>query len=189
MQSWARFGPRLPDMTLRSGRTVALATLKERAAARGIDLILVGVALAFSTVLMGYLALGPLLTGNESEIPGLLRLPLITAFVALSLLALYETWVSSATGRTRGKRLRGIQVVRIRDGRRPGIAASFGRAALPVAASLCGLVLVWSAIPLVAPLVALVLYNLVYFSACWDRHGRAWHDKVTQTVVIKTPSS
>ncbi|WP_420624995.1 RDD family protein [Candidatus Poriferisodalis sp.] len=145
MRTPFRHGPSQPEITLRSGRDVALATFKERAAARGIDLVLAGLVVVLATVLMGCLAYARLVTGDEGEPYGWLLAPLVIVFAALFLTAAHETWATSATGQSRGKRLKGIQVVRLRDGRKPGVAASFVRAALPVSASLCGLVLIWTA--------------------------------------------
>ncbi|WP_419947367.1 RDD family protein [Candidatus Poriferisodalis sp.] len=81
---------------------------------------------------MGCLAYAHVVTGDEYESYGWLLVPLVIMFVALSLTATYETWATAATGQTRGKGLKGIQVVRLRDGRKPGVGASFVRAALPV---------------------------------------------------------
>lgn len=183
---WETFrrGPREPEVTLRSRRNVPLATFKQRAAARGIDLILAGLALVLATALMGCLAYAYVVTGDEYEPYGWLLVPLVIMFVALSLTATYETWATAATGQTRGKGLKGIQVVRLRDGRKPGVGASFVRAALPVSASLCGFALLWGVNPPIATLVAIALYCLTYLSAIWDSHGRAWHDRLSQTLVI-----
>ena len=183
MRTPFRHGPRQTEITLRSGRDVALATFKERAVARGVDLVLAGLVLVLATVLMGCLAYARLVTGDEYEPYGWLLTPLVIVLAALFLTAVYETWATSAIGQTRGKRLKGIQVVRLRDGRKPGVAASFVRAALPLAASLCGLVLIWGANPPIATLVAIALYCLIFLSAIWDRHGRAWHDRLSQTLV------
>ncbi|WP_420610479.1 RDD family protein [Candidatus Poriferisodalis sp.] len=178
-----RFGPQQPEITLRSGENVPLVRLKERAAARAIDLVPAGLVLVFATALMGCLAYASLATGDEYEPYGWLLAPLAIVFVALFLTAAYETWTTSATGQTRGKRLKGIHVVRLRDGRKPGVAASFVRAALPASASLLGLTLIWRASPLIATLVAAALYCLTYLSAIWNRRGRAWHDSLSQTLV------
>ena len=183
MRTPFRQGPRQPEITLRLGRDVALATFKERAAARGTDLILAGLVLVLATVLMGCLAYGRLITGDEREPYGWLLTPLVVVFAALFLTAAYETWAKSATGQTRGKRLQGIEVVRLRDGRKPGVAAAFVRAALPLSVSVCGLVLIWGANPPIVTLVAIALYCLTYLSAIWDRCGRAWHDRLSQTLV------
>ena len=183
MRTPFRHGPRQPEITLRSGRDVALATFKERAAARGIDLILAGLVLVLATVLMGCLAYGRLIMEDEREPYGWLLTPLVIVFTALFLTAAYETWATTATGQTRGKRLKGLEVVRLRDGHKPGVAASFVRAALPPSVSVCGMVLIWGANPPIATLVAIALYCLTYLSAIWDRHGRAWHDWLSQTLV------
>ena len=162
---------------------MALATFKERAAARGIDLILAGLVLVLATVLMGCLAYARLIMEDEREPYGWLLTPLIIVFTALFLTAAYETWATTATGQTRGKRLKGLEVVRLRDGHKPGVAASFVRAALPLSVSVCGMVLIWGANPPIAALVAIALYCLTYLSAIWDRHGRAWHDRFSSTLV------
>lgn len=182
MSERSRFGPRRTEITLRSGENVPLVTLKERAAARAIDLVPAGLVLVLATVLMGCLAYASLATGEEYGPYGWLLVPLAIVFVALFLTAAYETWATSATGQTRGKRLKGIHVVRLRDGRKPGVAAAFVRAALPASASLCGLMLLWRASPLIATLIAAAVYCLTYLSAIWNRHGRGWHDSLSQTL-------
>ena len=50
-----QFGPQQTEITLRSGQNVPLVRLKERAAARAIDLVPAGFALVLATVLMGVL--------------------------------------------------------------------------------------------------------------------------------------
>ncbi|WP_419855311.1 RDD family protein [Candidatus Poriferisodalis sp.] len=183
MPTRSRFGPQQPEITLRSGENVPLVRLKERAAARVIDMVPAGLVLVLATGLMGYLAYASLVTGDEYEPYGWLLAPLAMVFGALFLTAACETWATSATGQTRGKRLKGIHVVRLRDGRKPGVAASFVRAAMPASASLLGLILIWRASPLIATLVAVAVYCLTYLSAIWDRHGRAWHDRLSQTAL------
>lgn len=70
-----------------------------------------------------------------------------------------------AEGRTPGKRLMGLRVVRVRDGGMPGFGLMLLRE-IPGRA-LSGLVL-----------------GIGYLWALFDKNGQAWHDRLASTVVV-----
>lgn len=80
----------------------------------------------------------------------------------------YYTFFWTLVGFTPGKAIMGLKVVR-----KNGSKLSFGR-------SLLRFFCYWiSALPLF----------LGYFWVLWDRHHRAWHDKIAGTQVLYTPKS
>jgi uncharacterized RDD family membrane protein YckC len=91
---------------------------------------------------------------------------LVNVYLILFLLVPFVYyWVSNSLGKSVGKAIVGIQVVRKDDGMPPGFELGFVRT----------LGYIVSAIPL----------NLGYLWAAWDEDRQAWHDKVVGTIVVK----
>lgn len=87
---------------------------------------------------------------------------------------LYDTLGVAIWGRTLGKLVLGLRVVRFVDGERPDLARSLQRTLLP---NLAG------AIPVpFAP----AFEAAVYLSSMGDQLGRGWHDRSAGTLVVRT---
>ncbi|MFI7010206.1 RDD family protein [Streptomyces sp. NPDC050145] len=83
---------------------------------------------------------------------------------------LYEVLMTAFAGGTLGKLAVGIRVLKVDDGRKPGLASALLRWVIPVVGIFaCG-----------------IGQLLVYLSPFWDKSGRmqGWHDKVASTVVV-----
>ncbi|MCY3586670.1 MAG: RDD family protein [Acidimicrobiaceae bacterium] len=176
-------------MSLGTGETVPLATFADRRRGRLTEAIYVAVILippAFAVgSLLALLQFHP--AADKGALDKALWLYVIGVLAALLAVAAYEAW-STATGRPRWRDVRaGTRVVRLRDGRSPGLVASLGRSILPIIAGFVGIV-VGLLIPWDTPLDLMVgpaVWALLYATAFWDDHGRGWHDKLAGTVVIK----
>lgn len=185
-------GPKSADVTLGTRETVPLAAFARRRRGRLTEAAWVA-AILFVPVFVGgmflaLIAISPY--GTTDTATWIAWVYVIGVLAALLAVAVYEAW-STATGRPRWRDARsGIRVVRMRDGRSPGLIAALGRSILPIIAGLVGLLL-GTRIPYAAPLdLALgpALWALVYATAFWDDHGRGWHDKLAGTVVIDDTS-
>ena len=80
----------------------------------------------------------------------------------------YEIVFVALKGRTLGKMVAGIKIVRSDNGSRPGWGASVGRWAIPAAGYL----------------LLIVPGLLVHASLLFNHHRRGWHDRATKTLVV-----
>ena len=185
-------GPKSAEVSLGTGETVALATFADRRRGRCTEAIYVSVVLIPPAFVFGsllaLLQFHP--AADKSALDKALWLYVIGVLSALLAVAAYEAW-STATGRPRWRDVRaGTRVIRIRDGRSPGLVASLGRSILPIIAGLVGIA-VGLLIPWDTPLDLAFgpgVWALLYATAIWDDHGRGWHDKLAGTVVIADTS-
>lgn len=87
-----------------------------------------------------------------------------TAFPSLAYWFAYAWW-GSASGRSPGKQIVGIRVVREATNAAPGLLLGLAR--------------------LGAYLVSLAPLGVGFFWPLWDRKRQAWHDKLTHTIVVR----
>lgn len=123
-------------------------------------------AMVWGTVFLG-VWLSDVRSGREGE-PELTAptVVLVNVYLILFLLVPFVYyWVSNSLGKSIGKAIVGIQVVRKEDGMPPGFEVGFVRT----------LGYIVSAIPL----------SLGYLWAAWDRDRQAWHDKMVGTIVVQ----
>lgn len=139
--------------------SVAGAAIGRRAAARLIDFS-VGVALFFATAETISAAGGPSPDGT-----GVVIGAIGTTFLAY---LLYEVVPVALWGRTLGKQLMGLEVVRVDDGRRPGFGRAFLRNLVPT-------LLLVGFFP---------LYPLPYVAAAIAKDHRWPHDRLAGTRVV-----
>jgi uncharacterized RDD family membrane protein YckC len=143
--------------------THRLATIGQRAAARLLDALIIGVP-AFVLVLA---------TSEIDEARNTVRTPLWAQLVATGIAALYEVVLIRRRGQTVGKRALGIEVIRVTDGRHPDWSASTMRYLLPV-------------LPALVPVPGLVLLSpVIYLVAVLDPMRRGWHDRAAGTIVVE----
>lgn len=135
------------------------APLGMRAAARLLDFA-VGVALLVAMVVAVGTAAGPSPDGT-----GVMLVSIVcTFFVYLP----YEVLLVGLLGRTLGKQVMGLEVIRVGDGERPGIRRSFLRNLLPM-------LLLVGFFP---------LYPLPYLAAAMAKDHRWPHDRLAGTRVV-----
>ncbi|HEX2274467.1 MAG TPA: RDD family protein [Acidimicrobiales bacterium] len=144
-----------------------LATIGQRIAARLLDALIVGVP-AFVLILA---------TSEIDEGERALRTPLWAQLAATGVAALYEIVLIRKYGQTIGKRVVGIEVVRITDGRHPDWTASIMRYLLPLLPALVRIPGVF------------LLSPVIYLVAIADPLRRGWHDRAAGTIVIKAGES
>lgn len=89
-----------------------------------------------------------------------------TFFWAVILHTVFSLWFL-AQGKTVGKWLLGMQVVRKNDGSNPGLGGMLVR-------------------EIIGKTVSGFFLGIGYFAAIWDRDSQAWHDKIAGTVVLRT---
>jgi uncharacterized RDD family membrane protein YckC len=137
-----------------------VASMRDRLLARIVDLSI------YLTVL---LLLTPTSSTSEQQLTAADTLRLGVIFLAI---AVYEVVLTATWGRTLGKRLLRLRVVRAHDGGPAGWNDSSLRWFIQL--------LAW-ALCLGAP--------VLYLSPFWDKSGRrqGWHDRVAGTVVVKLP--
>ena len=161
------------------GPTVHLefAGWRLRLAARAIDaVILVGVYWfleALDVVPPAYYS--SLVTGDTLDmgIVSLLRTIVVVPLVTLAVWLVFEAVPTAARGRTVGKLIVGLKVLRADTCSEPGLGKSLGRWVVP-------------AVPLVVlgSRFGILLTALVYASVVWNKQRQGWHDKAAGTVVV-----
>lgn len=148
-----------PSTEWRAHGPLADGPLGKRAAARLVDFA-IGVALLVAMVVAVSTAAGPSPDGT-----GVMLVSIVcTFFVYLS----YEVLLVGFLGRTLGKQLMGLEVVRVGDGGRPGLRRSFLRHLLPM-------LLLVGFFP---------LYPLPYIAAAMAKDHRWPHDRLAGTRVV-----
>ena len=183
------------DAVLDDGRSVVLADLPERAAARLLDPITVFV-FALGTfanwyyfffqrwgVMPGFGPPTPLAEIHED----VQRFGLKVSLVVFVILALYEISATTLPKQTRGKARRRVRVVSVDGEAVLSLGRVWLRAIVALVAGVGGsfaAVLVDFRYP---ALGGLVFWCLVYLSAMWGRVGRGIPDIVAGTVVIIDP--
>jgi uncharacterized RDD family membrane protein YckC len=111
-------------------------------------------------------------TGQVSGLAQALGSLAASSAIQLLLFGVYEVAMIALLGATLGKKVLGLRVVRLQDGRVPGWGPAILRWLVPLGAGIvsCGLGAV-----------------LVYLSPFWDgaRRKQGWHDKAAGTLVIR----
>lgn len=158
--------------------SVQLASKFQRLTARAIDsVIMVGMYWLLEALDAAPPAFYSwLVTGDTLEVTlswGSIRDAVTAPFIALAIWLVFEAVPTASHGRTIGKLLIGIKVLRADTWAEPGIGKSAGRWAVPAALFL-------------VPGVGMLLAALAYASAAWNRHGQGWHDKAAGTVVVRS---
>ncbi|BDZ49291.1 hypothetical protein GCM10025867_15320 [Frondihabitans sucicola] len=166
---------------------IRLASLGQRVGARLIDIVIVVLAYviiarivsaaAAASARATYSGYGYLESSAASIGAGIGGFILGT-FLAAVFAYVYEVVMTAAWGRTVGKMIVGLRVIRAVDGRKPNVGNAFLRWISP---GLGGL------IPFVGPFGAL----LVLLSPTFDSSGRrqGWHDKMAGTLVVIGPKA
>lgn len=140
-----------------------LAGIGQRIAARLLDGLIVGLPL---TVLV-------LATSDVDTARNTLHTPLAVQLLAAAVASIYEVVLVRTRGQTLGKRVVGIEVVRVNDGAFPDWSASIIRYLLP-------------ALPMLIPVPGAFLLSLViYLAAVPHPLRRGWHDRAAGTIVVK----
>lgn len=160
---------------LDDGTHLTRAPLAWRLVARAVDMALVGAAVVWGVLQAvdrlfrfcgGY---GGGCSGSEgSSVPYLL---LVLAA------ACYEPVAIAASGRTLGKALAGVEVVRVSGSGNPSFGKSLLRVTLPTVLFLSPLGLGW-----------LAAWVAVGISVLANKEKRGLHDKMADTVVVRSPS-
>jgi uncharacterized RDD family membrane protein YckC len=151
--------PERPEAALAAD---VLATIPQRALALLIDTVLVLLPVAGLAVLAG---VNPFDDGESAA-----GLVVVTA-AWVGIAVVYETVAIGRFGRTVGKRVLGLEVVRRDDGGRVGWAAAARRALVPAAAGL-------------VPWVGFALRVAVYLRAGFHPLRQGWHDAAAGTLVV-----
>lgn len=151
---------------------VELATFGRRLAARLIDYILVVVAAVAFFVIMAVVTVA--LTGNTESTDAEGALWALLFFFGWGLLLFFYDWLYLATwGRTLGKMMLGVKVVGASDGGRLSQGQAMGRSA-------------FFGFPQSLPILGHIFTLAESMAALGDGRGRALHDRVAGTVVIRT---
>lgn len=158
--------------------TVKVATIGQRALARIVDAVVIGVVYA----IIAALGFGALFGGTDvdpvtGEVTGTSGFGVAAFFGAYALIGIigiaYEVVMIAVKGQTVGKMVMGVKVVQQANGQVAGWGPSFIRYIIPVLASAvtCGLGGL-----------------LVYLSPLFDKSGRmqGWHDNAANDLVIST---
>ena len=158
------------------GQTLVLATPRRRLVGRLIDLVLL---IGATTIAVGLGLGGTVLSALRGDAAGIgiavgtLVVTIVVAGVLVLFAVIYEGVMIARTGRTVGKRLVGVKVVRRDNGERPGWASSLARWAVPY-------------LLLLVPVVGWVLSLVAYISLLWDPQRQGWHDRLASTLVVRT---
>lgn len=115
-----------------------------------------------------------LVTGDtlDTGISSLLRAALVIPLITLAIWLVFEAVPTAACGRTIGKLIVGLKVLRADTWSEPGVGKSLGRWAVPAALFL-------------VPGFGNLLVALVYASVAWNKQGQGWHDRAAGTVVVR----
>lgn len=154
------------------------AGLLRRAIARLIDATLVLALVVFATV-----SLFPGNTRTEHvidalRIGGQFDLSRVVMHVVAALLAVgYHTWYEARRGRTVGKAVMGVKVVRS-DGLPPTFRVAFARNAW----------MLFPVLPWVGTLATGLCAFLIAATIFRSRTNTGWHDELVDTTVVRTPS-
>jgi uncharacterized RDD family membrane protein YckC len=154
------------------GPGLAQAGLRARAVAFGLDWLFAGAAALLLCVL---LLLPGALTGASSENEW--RLTDAPPLLALILTPLCYLWVSNSLGRSPGKRLLRLAVVRNFPSENRALSAQEAKAMRPG----------WRRgfLRTVVSLAGLFLLGLGYLWALRDKERQAWHDRAADTLVVQ----
>jgi uncharacterized RDD family membrane protein YckC len=142
----------------------ALASFAQRAGARALDSLLIGVP-----VLMVAAATLDLANPNEHQ-----QFPWWASLAWFLLAITYEVAMLAWRGQTLGKLAVGIRVARLDNGKKPLWWQAAIRFMVPG---------VWAALPFQ---YALVVYFAEHTTGFWDATRRAIHDRAAGTVVVTT---
>jgi len=156
-------GPAADDADPLPPSTDRLAGIGQRVAARLLDGLILGVPL---TVVV-------FATSTMDSARNTVDTPVAVQVLAAVVLALYEVVLIHTRGQTIGKRLMGIQVVRVNDGALPDWSAAIARYLVP-------------ALPALVPLPGFFLLSIVvYLVALTNPLRRGWHDRAAGTIVVR----
>ena len=165
-------------VTLANGKTRELAGLWSRLLARILDAVIAGVVV---TILFAIGFLGE--AGDESFWRAFFTNENGQTWRALLVGLLYEVLLIAFLGRTVGKMIMGIKVVKVSNGHVPLLVKAFLRYVAVVG--------IWAIIGRLGQLLASLggLANLlVFLSPTFNKARQGWHDMLATTVVIKTRS-
>ena len=179
----ASAGPTRPQaqggvVTLANGQTRQLAGMWFRLLARIIDWIIAG---ALVTILFAVGFLGE--AGDESFWNAFVNTDNGQTWRVILFGLLYEVLLVGFLGRTVGKMVMGIKVVKVSNGHVPWLIKGLIRWAILIGI----LAIVSRAGGVLASLTGLA-YLLIYLSPLFNRARQGWHDMLASTVVIKTRS-
>jgi uncharacterized RDD family membrane protein YckC len=147
--------------------TLSTAPLGRRVIARVVDVTLAGIIGGVLAVVWIDWAVD----SSDSDW-GVLGLLVVSAAIVVAIAVLYEVVFVAWGGRTPGKRLTRIRVVRADTGDRVG----------PIRAAVRLIPLTTIVIPVLGYLTAAVAYGWMVF----DEQGRGWHDRLAGTRVVQS---
>lgn len=165
-------------VTLADGQTRELAGLWSRVLARLLDAVIAG---AVVTILFAIGFLGE--AGDESFRNAFFADGMKQTWRLILVGLLYEVLLIAFLGRTVGKMIMGIKVVKVSNGHVPLLVKAFLRYVVVVG--------IWAIISRAGELLANLggLANiLVFISPTFNKARQGWHDMLATTVVIKTRS-
>lgn len=167
---------------------VKLATVGQRALARILDSLIVGlglgVILTIVAVIAGAIAAGSSTGTDEEFAAGVFSgvgLFIGAALISVLVIYAYEAVMIGFWGATLGKMIMKVKVVKPRNGAVPGIGSGLVRYLIP------GLVaFLFSLIPFAGVFLGEIGAIICFLSATFDSSGRrqGWHDKIAGTVVV-----
>ncbi|MCY3948715.1 MAG: RDD family protein [Acidimicrobiaceae bacterium] len=175
-------GQRTGWAELPAGGTVKLASAGARFGARVFDVVLLfAVDLAIILVNVDWSAFNDELQKETPDFNGVF--PGAGVFLVLTAISiLYEVVPGALWGRTLGKRVVGIKIVKAQAGEVPGWGRAIARWAIPglplaiAGLPVFGLGIIW---------IGWLWWVLCYLSLTWDRVYQGWHDRAAGTLVIK----
>ena len=175
------------EMDLGDGRRVRLASFGDRIVSRISDPVLwVLFALAVLTIAV--------IEGVAREFGGgydedeAMKLAIGVSVGLFGAICVYEVFATQAWGRTLGKRLSHLRVIRFDDGLMPDLGQAVARGSVLCASGLIGSVasaIVGVPLPMLG---GIALSLLMPLSSLLDKNGRGWHDKIAGTVVVEASS-
>ncbi len=165
-------------VTLANGKTRELAGLWSRLLARLLDAIVIGVVV---TILFAFGFLGE--AGDEAFANAFFVDGTEQTWRLILVSLIYEVLMIAFLGRTVGKMIMRIKVVKVSNGHVPLLVKAFLRYVAVVG--------IWAIISRLGQLLARLggLANLlVFLSPVFNKARQGWHDMLATTVVIKTRS-
>ena len=171
------------EMDLGDGGRVRVASFGDRIISRTLDPVLwVLFALAVLTITV--------IEGVAREFGGgydedeAMKLAIGVSVGLFVTICMYEVFATQAWGRTLGKRLSHLRVIRFDNGLVPDPGQAVARGSVLCASGLIGSVaaaIVGVPLPMLG---GIALSLLMLMSSLLDKNGRGWHDKAAGTIVV-----
>ncbi len=155
--------PARRGLTVASGQFAPYAGFVRRAAAHLIDNFLLLFGGGYVAAFTATAAVNQMEPDRSVETRRLIEFAILGLTWLLTIF-LYRWW-GNACGRSVGRRIMGIRVVRLSDGEAPGWGTGLART--------------------LASLLSSLPYGFGFLWALWDADKQTWHDKLADTVVVE----